>query len=756
MLAGEEKPEVELEPAREPGSSGYPDSREDERDVGNGGVDPPVEDGGTTFGWYLCSRHDLIRRHVETLKLHADYSSADWELAVDLELPTDHQAYWEIEGKTLFPFPLLYLPKAESRVGFSIYTEKGVRLPVPIREECDHFSTLGATTAARILGSPKLKLEKLEDSLRRIIVERPYQASMVLQKLRKAVGLLKDDGDTGEARKEIGGNWREAGLDEMLQLFVEHSLIWVPLWGRPGERRTIWIREEKSLRRRAFIRWAIGELKTTDEEEWPAWGASRRRSRALAEIAAAQVQGQERMPRGVLPIGGRPYGRRRRTISLSALGERIGRPLAWMPFEFEFPTIYTLRCASYHFELRCPPSRSPRDLRVASGSALAESSEQHEIEERRLPPETRKVLTGEIARLDIPASAAEDHDHNETDGDGVELSRNSRLGHRERASAADTLDDDVWLRITVGIGDGAFPVLWFLVGAITAAMLWFLADVNPDFGGSGSEAPAQITAAILLVVPALIFALAVGSNEVPVSQLIGGARILLLVSGLSAVAAAAVIAGLRPFEMSTESAWALCAIAATAATVPLGTSWLLSRPMIWVWLKRLNTRSRQKLILGIGVGLALIGIGVLHWFCTGPVGRGAVAVYLLGLPMATSVVGNDRAAMKVNETRNYLGVSFLAVGFICLVLGSVELRMAIMPDPPSDLERNAEIFAIILLISLTLTGYFLHRITRLKPFRRKDDEIHVSPEVGQEILAMERVRELETLRKRELQVGQRG
>jgi len=753
VLAGEEL-ETDLAPVREPGDSCNADSREDERDAADGEADPPAEEGGTAFGWYLRCRHDLIRRHVETLKLHADYSSADWELAVDLELPTDDEAYWKFDGKRLFPFPLLYLRKAESRIGLSIYTEKGVRLPVPIREECDHFSTLGATTAARMLGSPKLKREKLEDSLRRIIVERPYHAAMVLQKLREEVGLLKENGGTGKARKEIGDSWHDAGLDEMLQLFVEHSLIWVPLWGRPGERRTIWIREEKSVRRRAFIRWAIGELKTTDEESWPAWGASRRQSRALAEIAAAQVQGQERMPRGVLPIGGKPYGRRRRTISLSALGERIGRPLAWMPFEFEFPTIYTLRCSSYHFELRCPPSRSPRDLRVAGGSALAEPSERHEIEERRLPPETRKVLTGEVARLDIPASAAENHEHEEAAGDVVKLSRSSRLGHRERASAADSLDDDVWLRITVGIGDGAFPILWFLVGAITAAMLWFLADANPNFEGSASEAPAQITAAILLVVPALIFALAVGSNEVPVSQLIGGARILLLVSGLSAVAAAAVIAGLRPFQMSTESAWALCAIAATAATVPLGTSWLLSRPMIWVWLKRLNTRSRQKLILGVGVGLALLGVGALQWFCTGPVARGAIAVYLLGLPMATSVVGNDRAAMKVNETRNYLGVSFLAVGFVCLVLGSVELRMAIMPDPPSSFGHNAEIFAIILLISLTMTGYFVHRITRLKPFRRKDDEIHVSPEVGQEILAMERVRELDTLRKRELQVGQ--
>lgn len=682
------------------------------------------------FAWYLQQHHYLIRRHSESLELHGDLT-ASWELSIDLELPADQGGCWKTgDGRLIFPFPLVFLKKVEGRMAFSICDESGTTLPIPIRSECDNFSTRGLGVAAEQLLAkikrelPSEDLAELRERFERIVTDRPYPAAMALLTLRQELGLeSNDDGTEVDAQsKEIGEYWRENGLNEVLQMLVEHSLIWVGIWGRPGERRTIVLREEKVLERRAFVRWAFGRMEKT-KWSWLRPGAVRRRRRAECEILKAKAAEKVPEPRGALSVGDRPYGRRKRTISFSALGERIGQPLAWMPFEFEFPTIYRMRCGSYHFELKTEVGRSPRDLRVAAGPALAEPSQREEIE-RPLPRGTRRTLTSSVARLDIPASLEPDR--------------------------PEALDDDLWFRITVGIGDGAFPILWFLAAAITAVMLWVLADAHPEFatgiGGFDSNS-AQIVAGILLVVPALISALAIGSNEVPVTRLIGGARILLLVSGLSAVVAAAVVAGAKPLGMGAEGAWSACAIAATAATVPLGTSWLLSSPIVWFRLKKISSRRRQWGTLAGGILLALLGIAGLICLCDDPIGRASLAAYLLALTVILSVIANDRAAMKVNVSRNYIAVSFLSAGFICLALGCIELRGAV--GDSGHLQYWAERAAVLALMFSLVSGALLHRVTRTRLFRPKPDEIHVSPTVGKAILAKEKVLELATLRQRQ-------
>jgi len=310
------------------------------------------------------------------------------------------------------------------------------------------------------------------------------------------------------------------------------------------------------------------------------------------------------------------------------------------------------------------------------------------------------------------------------------------------------LGEDLWFRITVGIGNGAFPVLWFLAAAITAAMLWLVADSNPEFGKGFASTEAQILAGCLLVVPALVSALAIGSNEVPVTQLVGGARILLLITGLSAVGAAVVVAGARPYGMSAESAWALCAMAATAATLPLGTSWLLSSPLVWMGLKRLDSRQLQRKALASGIVLALLGVIAL-FLCDDEVGRGGISIYLLLLTVMISVISNDRAAMRVYESRHYLAAAFLAVGFICLALACIELRGAIAKTPDTDLQTWAQAVAAVLLIATYWLGDLLSWGTELRGIKPATDEVHVAPAVGQAMLDKDRVREITTLRESE-------
>ena len=127
--------------------------------------------------------------------------------------------------------------------------------------------------------------------------------------------------------------------------------------------------------------------------------------------------------------------------------------------------------------------------------------------------------------------------------------------------------------------------------------------------------------------------------------------------------------------------------------------------------------------------------------------RGSLAAFLLFLPVMTSVVANDRAAMPVKTSRNYISVSFLGVGFTCLALGCIELRSAIQdPVQPYTSVEWAALGALLLSVVVTL---LLYGATRLPGARPNRDEVHVSPSVGKAMLARERVREMTTLDKRE-------
>ncbi len=642
-------------------------------------------------GYYLRQRHRLIHRHTETVALNPDHT-ARWQLRVDFELPSEEGACWVNEaGEEVFLFPLAFLKKEDPRTGFEVRDESGALVPIPIRSECDRLSTLAAGHAleslhASIKPSPQVSVDGLKKFIGQIAAGKPFQSSLILRKIfsqveRKGGGRLDSTA--------LGSTWKKHGLLEVLHMLVDHSLIWVPLRGKGGERRTLVLTQEISMVRRVFLRWIFGDMRMPEKplrHPLKTWRACAAR------------------PGSYLKVGKRKYGRRTYRVSFSALGERIGQPLGWMPFEYEFPTVYTKRCRSYHFELTCPPGRSPRDLRPASGMPLAEPSDYV----KRDDSEGRTILTAGIARHDRP-------------------------GNR--------FPSDIWFRVTVGVGDGAFPALWFLAGAITAAMLWLLAGYAPEV----EEEDLQIAAAILLIVPALAAGLAISDNTVPVTRLIGGARILLLVTGLSAVLATAVLIGAEPFKIKPTWTWTACAMITTAATIPLATGWLLSAQTVWRQLKRLKSRRRQKNALWVGVLLALVADVALIVVCDDPVSRGLVGVYLLLLTVGLTVLANNRAAMPIGEGRRYVSLSLMLAALTCLALGCIELQAAI--GSYKGLQEWAERAALPALAISLVAGGALSRITAR--FSPDEDEIHVSPRVGRTLLAGEAVRELAILRGRE-------
>lgn len=644
--------------------------------------------------YYLATYHGLIKRHVEIVELDPD-RTARRRLEIDLELPTDPDAFLgeqDRDGKYRFLFPLLYVRKVDARAGFEVLDENDMKMIVPIRAECDKVSARAAAAAGAALsaiGTAPLSVDALEEVFTSIASETPFASSLALQEVFIQIGLVEErNGEAPSAEQiAIGDAWRDAGLSDVLRMLVEHTLIWVPIHGRPGERRTLTVNQEMTLVRRSLIRWIFRDLASLE-----------------SHCARPFRKHRAENPEAVLEVGAKRYGRRARRISFSVLAERIGQPIAWTPTEYEFTTIYVKRCQSYHFELITPPGRTPRDLRPASGVPIAEPGKEL--------PSGRTTLTSRLARHDLP---------------GIKSA------------------EDLWFRVSVGIGDGAFPGLWFLCGAITAIILWLLADDSPTL----TDTPAQIVAGILLVVPALVAALVIGGDRVPITQLIGGARLLFLITGLSAVAAAAVVAGATPFHLKPDWSWTICAISATIVTVPLGTSWVLSSPLAWSQLKKLKSWQFQLWALGTFVGLAALGIGGLIVIDTESLAEailsGSIAVYLLFLTIAIMALANNRVAMPIGRSRGIVVFSCLVAGLTCAGLACIELRASIDPGPgPKPI---VEWTALGLVIASLLAGSVKTWIFGWTS--ANEGEIHVSPQVGKELLAGETINELTMLLDRE-------
>ncbi|HVD41455.1 MAG TPA: hypothetical protein VNC16_10700 [Solirubrobacterales bacterium] len=678
---------------------------------------PAAIDGnsGQVASFYLGNHHKLIHRHTESMAIRAD-QTARWTLRIDFELPRAPQAgCGEHNGERIFLFPLLFLRKAQGRTGFEARDEQGATVPLLNRKLSDEISGRAAAVAATRLVEagrienpdlPDLPSESLEFVFERVCKWRPYIASVILSKLKHNLD------------KGIRKVWREEGLIEDLELLVDHSLVWVPLRGLPGERRVIEVGHDTELSRRPLLRWHFGELKLPRNRL--RWWRRRHRRRQLAD--------EEQ----VLDTGEAKYGQTARRASLSVLGERLAQPLGWMPIEFDFPTIYTRRCDSYHFEMTCPGGLKPRGVRVTideeggkNGKGEREERESPATDEGQPPAQSDEKKAKE-ERKDLERSARK--------------TMGSRAAHLYLPGGRDV--GDVVLRATVGISSDAFPILWVLMGTITTVMLWALVALNPNWLVGDGKSHNEIAAGVLLIVPALLGALIVGSDEKAESKLLSGARILLLVTGLCCAGATAVLTDIKPFSTKPQATWAVCAAVATAALIPLVTSWLLSLDAVWRAREALNSVTRQYLAL-FGLAALALGLVVLLPHTGGDtIFRAALASCLLLLSVLMILLASNRLAVSLEANRKFLSVAAMTLAALCLVLGCVELQKISAPD--ANWQKDAEDLARAILPVAFFSGLALWGITRI--FGPRRGELSIAPSVGQALIAEERIRELRRLR----------
>ncbi|HKT83463.1 MAG TPA: hypothetical protein VJQ84_06460 [Solirubrobacterales bacterium] len=643
-------------------------------------------------GFYLGHNHKLIHRHLEQIDIAPNHT-ARWQLTIDLELPTDPGASCGVHnGECLFLFPLVFLKKAEGRTRFNVRDESGNELPQPVRGTCDWITAMAATAAAgRIEGELRKEIlakgevieplgeEALDYALRCVSSFRPYDASVILNEILHRLR-LRDE--------RVAQRWQSAGLTADLKMLVEHWLLWVPLRGLPGERRRLSVSQDVELLPRPFFRWRIGPI---DEEK-----ASKQRL--------------------VFDTGTQKYGKIGWRVDFSVLGERLALPLAWMPIDFDFPTIYTRRCSSYHFELVCPNGLSPRGIKIARGPEHDEEGGESREGEALDATETMGTRAG-VAYLP---------------------------GGREVG--------DITVRATIGIGKGAFPVLWLLMGVVTASMLWYLvaAELTDLITRPNSNSKNEIAAGILLVVPALLGAIAVGF-EGSITRLIAGARNLLIATGLASGLAATVLIGREPLGLSALTQWTLCASLATAATVPLAASWLLSLPLVRRQMQRLDTTEKQYSALEATSLAAILVICALMLVDSWDVGRMWLAIALLVITVPFSLLAANRLPVPVVEKRDFISFGTVFSAFVVLVLGCFELHCALIEGVGRPL--FIELLAALLLVAGLYIGPLLSWLTG--PYKEQPGEIHLGPGEARPLLEGRRVRGLRRLRSSDGEAGGR-
>lgn len=635
-------------------------------------------------GFYLGHDHNLIHRHLEQIDIAPNHT-ARWQLTIDMELPSDPSAHCGVHNdECLFLFPLVFLKKAEGRTRFSIRDESGVELARPVRKTCDWITAMAATAAAaRIEGKLGEELrskgdeieplgeEALDYALRCVASFRPYDASVILNEILHRLRLR--DGRVAE-------RWQAAGLTPDLKMLVEHWLLWVPLRGLPGEQRRLFVGQDVELLPRPFFRWRVGPI---DDAE--------KRKRDL-----------------VFDTGAQKYGKTGWRVDFSVLGERLALPLAWMPIDFDFPTIYTRRCSSYHFELICPNGLSPRGIKIARGPEQDEEG-------------------GEVEK-------------------GGALDATETMGSRAGVAYLPGGRDvgDITVRATIGIGKGAFPVLWLLMGAVTATMLWYLvaAELTTDLiTKPNSNSKNEIAAGILLVVPALLGAIAVGF-EGSITRLIAGARNLLIATGLASGLAATVLIGREPLNLSALTQWTLCASVATAATVPLVSSWLLSLPLVRRQMQRLDTTEKQYVAFEVVSLVAVLLICALMLVSEWDVGRMWLAIALLLMTVPFSLLAANRLSVPIVEKRRFISFGTIFAAVVILVLGCVELHTALVEDASRPL--FLELLVGLLLVLAVYVGPFLGWVTGR--YQEQPNEIHLGPGEAYALLEGRRVRGLRRLR----------
>ncbi len=474
---------------------------------------PTVAEVSASGAWWFSRAPSWTRRHVVTIKVKSD-RDAELELAVDIELPRESDASrpWG-ESQRLFVVPLLLVTKAPRLSQFELTDETGALVHTYRRSENESISICALEGAVDHLlpNAAAVDISRLKDILGS--TTRAWQ-----QEAELYAGIAQ-----GQLRKLAAGAVDKPGFSSLVDLARDLSastMIWVPIVGLPGQRRTFRLTNHFKLQvpwvwlplwRKILWLWRkLLRLSTLVETE-------RRKRSDIKHVYEWRERPKDANTRG----------------TLRRMWNRGADTFGFAPYQLHMEAPYLRRTRSYHLQVEAPVGIDVRVVRL-----LSRLKKPHGRVYKATAANRGHLYFSDASGIEPPAAAL------------IHL----RVGRR---------------------GPLFFSAL---TSTLVATMLWLFAE---HAEASWHETAAAST---LLVVPALmiVFASRPGEHAL-VTRLLSGVRLMMLLVGACSVVAAAGVAGILPFGQRPDNEllgvsynWHVEAKIATAISIVLVLSWLLA------------------------------------------------------------------------------------------------------------------------------------------------------------------------------------
>jgi hypothetical protein len=291
--------------------------------------------------FFMVESSDYIRRHVETIQIKSA-SFGRRRLTVDVQLPNDPELGINLEGgRSLFWVPVTSIAKRPISSNIDLCDERGRAVPLLTRHENAAISRAAAAAAIKELLDIEAVPPLLSDLIRELIDADGVAADVPL--VLASAGLRREGVDLGKGPG--------AALADALRVLSGNSKLWIPLIGRPGERRI---------------------LKFRYDIEFTQVGLRRERPRTLRFLVHAEASGIT-YPLDLPRRGDRnSYTPPRRVLA------RLTAAIGFGSVDFGVESPYLSGGDTYHIQVSSPPGVETRAIDLVADLEAATHNEKRE------------------------------------------------------------------------------------------------------------------------------------------------------------------------------------------------------------------------------------------------------------------------------------------------------------------------------------------------------------------------------------------
>lgn len=324
---------------------------------------------GAVGAWWFARLPVWTRRHVETVEIESE-KELRRKLRVDIELPVDLEASFPgHDGRNrLYFIPLVQLSKDLRQSHLELKDERGTTIHPYTRAENAVISTAALQGAAlalnqQITGDQRAKLNR---NLKILVSDMGGEAHQLYPLL---VGqLLLGMPSMSSVAPEI------SNLINLVQDLTVNSMLWVPLVGTRGERRSVTLAYHVSVVTSSLLRTYGRPLRIT---------ANVRRS------------GRTTTYRKTIPSLSRndKTSRYNERATIRRLWNRFAQTIGFAPYILRIGVLQLRHTNSYHLQVESPPGLEARGIGVR-GKIFGPGGIEVEPVERVMPGRAHLYLSG--------------------------------------------------------------------------------------------------------------------------------------------------------------------------------------------------------------------------------------------------------------------------------------------------------------------------------------------------------------------------